>query len=386
MNKLIDSWIRWFKRSLHRLDKGELFYTSPSFGKEELRSNRRSCRRLSQYFFLLLTIAIVSACAGNLTNQNQLSNSSTASPDCRLVSHVMGETCIPREPKRIVTVNIVTLSNALALGIQPIGSTIPTTFSEAPDLYLKDKVQEIEIIPTSGGEINLERILLLEPDLIVGPSHSNTRSVYPRLSQIAPTVLFPFEEISYQWKPSFFKIADLFDKTDVAERLMNNYYRRIEDLREKIDNNFCPTSLEQDSTKDCHQQLRVLYISKVDSDSFAVPDKDSFPRMILDDIGFQTDNLSSTSFSIEYLPQLESDILFIGAIQTDEYGLSDLRELEQVQEMPLWNQLKVVQKNRAYVVNRAAWWGGNILAAHSVINDLYKYLVNDQEQENSTES
>ena len=125
----------------------------------------------------------------------------------------MGETCIPREPKRIVIIGIGALSNALALGIQPIGATVPNTFSEAPDLYLKSKIQGIEIIPTGGSGFNLERILLLEPDLIVSVSHSNTRSLYPKLSQIAPTVLLPFEEISYDWKQYFYEIATLFDKT-----------------------------------------------------------------------------------------------------------------------------------------------------------------------------
>lgn len=358
----------------------------PYLTKGGLRGVKKRGKRTNQCLLLLLTIAIVSACTSTTTNQNQPRDSQTAPTDCRLVSHVMGETCIPMEPKRIAIINIATLSNALALSIQPTGAIIPHTFSEAPDLYLKDKIQGIEIIPVGGSGVDLERTLLLEPDLIVSPSWSSVNSLYPQLSQIAPTIVLPYREISYDWKQHFYEIADLFNKTELAEQLMNDYYLRIEDLKQKIDDDFCPTSLKHASSKDCHQQLRVLYVDGIDSGGFSIPDKDSFPGSILDDMGFQTYGSSSTSFSIEYLPQLESDILFIGAIQTDEYGLSNLQELDRVREMPLWKQLDVVQKDRVYVVNRVAWWGGNILAAHSVIDDLYKYLVSDQEQETSPES
>ncbi|MGV2831525.1 iron-siderophore ABC transporter substrate-binding protein [Myxosarcina sp. GI1(2024)] len=330
-------------------------------------------RSISLLFLAVITFVLVLSCTHS--NRESEINSQALPKDCVVIQHVMGETCIPQEPKRIVTLNIAVLSNALALGIQPIGATIPYTFSEAPDLYLKDKIQGIEIIPVDGYQVNLEKVLLLEPDLIVSPSTSETRSVYPQISQIAPTVLLPFQEISGDWKQHFFEIAVLFDKIELAEELMNEYYLRIEDLKQKIDDDFCPTSLKQASIKDCHQQLRVLFVEGIELGSFDVRGRGSFPGSILDDMGFQTHESASTSFSIEYWPQLESDILFIGTIQTDEYGISDLQELAQVREMPLWNQLEAVQKDRVYVVNRSVWYGSNILAAYAALDDIERSLL-----------
>jgi len=36
----------------------------------------------------------------------------------------MGETCVPKTPQRLVALGPETLGNAIALGIQPIGSTL----------------------------------------------------------------------------------------------------------------------------------------------------------------------------------------------------------------------------------------------------------------------
>ncbi len=43
--------------------------------------------------------------------------------ECHSFQHVMGETCIPTAPKRIITLSALTLNNALLLGVKPLGST-----------------------------------------------------------------------------------------------------------------------------------------------------------------------------------------------------------------------------------------------------------------------
>ena len=49
------------------------------------------------------------------------SNSSIV--ECHNIQHIMGETCVPTEPKRVVTLSAPTLNNVLALAVKPVGST-----------------------------------------------------------------------------------------------------------------------------------------------------------------------------------------------------------------------------------------------------------------------
>lgn len=103
--------------------------------------------------------------------------------ECRVVQHVLGETCIPANPQRIVTLSIPTLGHALSLGVKPIGSTYINDKYFLP--YLENKLDGINTV--GSDRPNLERLLSLKPDLIVGLDWEE--SIYPLLSKIAPTVL-----------------------------------------------------------------------------------------------------------------------------------------------------------------------------------------------------
>ena len=76
-------------------------------------------------------------------------------------------------------------------------------------------------------------------------------------------------------------------------------------------------------------------------------------------------------FSEEKLPDAGGDVILLAA-----YYDSDRAYLNHIVEKPFWKQLKAVQRNRVYVVDAETWRGGNLLAAHAIIDDLYKYLVN----------
>lgn len=106
--------------------------------------------------------------------------------------------------------------------------------------------------------------------------------------------------------------------------------------------------------------------------------KNSFAGSILDDAGLQrppSQNLTAPygyiRFSQEELEKVDGDVLFIMT-----FSDNDEQTLKQLQQKPLWRQLKAVQQNRVYLVNQSIWEGGNLLAADAVIDDLYRYLVN----------
>ncbi|GJD15214.1 hypothetical protein RIVM261_001700 [Rivularia sp. IAM M-261] len=75
--------------------------------------------------------------------------------------------------------------------------------------------------------------------------------------------------------------------------------------------------------------------------------------------------------SSERLEEINADVLFILIIRE-----RDRKNLEKLQEKPLWKKLRDVRQRQVYTVDALNWFGSNLLAADAVIDDLYKYLVN----------
>lgn len=102
----------------------------------------------------------------------------------------------------------------------------------------------------------------------------------------------------------------------------------------------------------------------------------SFAGGILHELGFLNPLFTDSGdndlpISEEILPTIDSDILFVAPLKKDDRSV-----IEKLQQKPLWSKVKAVQNNQVYVVDFSVWRGLNIFAAHEVLNDLEKYLVN----------
>jgi iron complex transport system substrate-binding protein len=113
--------------------------------------------------------ATANAATTTETTANQLqqssSNSSTDQP--RIINHTMGQTEITGTPERIVTLYSVFTGDVRALGVQPIGSVQHDWINgwlTPIGLSLSDNVTDVG----TQAEPNLETILQLQPDLIIG--------------------------------------------------------------------------------------------------------------------------------------------------------------------------------------------------------------------------
>ena len=175
-----------------------------------------------------MALTLVFAC-------HQMSNKIAISPvsspaNCRIVQHTMGETCVPLNPQRIITLDFNSLAAVLALDIKPIATWI-TTEIEADFPYFEGKTNGVEIVRGSSGQINLEKLLLLRPDLIIMVSHPWFEGIYQQLTWIAPTIVLPWIETRGDWKHHLKETARVFEKDIVADSLMEDYYRRVEQLK-----------------------------------------------------------------------------------------------------------------------------------------------------------
>lgn len=303
----------------------------------------------------ILGLALVTACYySSIPNIPSREQSTT---ECRVVRYMFKETCVPANPQRIVTLSIPTLSNVLLLGIKPIGSNrINSSQYFLP--YLTNKLDGINSL--GGDQPNLERMLLLKPDLILGLNWEKT--IYPLLSKIAPTVLDNWGGTD-TWREHFNLVAEVLGRQERQQEAWKNYYQRIEELKTALGDRYK------------NKEISLIFLSPGVIFSEA---KSSFPDSIFKDIGLQRSKAQDVIvpytqlyISIEELEKADGDILFIGTFSAD-----DQKFLEKLKQNPLWKKLRAVKQNRVYSIDYMTWRGGNLLAANAVIDDLYKYLVN----------
>ena len=320
------------------------------------------CRLL---IIAILTFAFVSACRGNSPQQTSSQANNTSTEAFRVVDHALGKTKVPINPQRVIVLNRG-LDTALSLGVKPVG----TVRLRSDNDYLENKVEEVESIGSSNSP-NLEAIVALKPDLILGTT--NDRDIYKLLSQIAPTVLAEVET-SGDWKKMLNKYAEALGKTDQAEKLMADYQARIEEFQARMGDRLKETEI---SIVNVRQNRIRVYL------------EDSFPGTIVADTGLPRPPAQAnakTPFAIEINNELfhlaDGGVIFIWT-SGDGTGKKAFQkaqtEWEQLKTDPLWYKLNAVQQNKVYEVP-GYWIGAGPIAANLVLDDLFKYLVEQQGQ------
>ncbi|MBC6436471.1 iron-siderophore ABC transporter substrate-binding protein [Nostoc sp. HG1] len=282
--------------------------------------------------------------------------------ECRIIKHELGESCIPLHPQRIIVTDQESLEVLVALGLKPIAATTANRVgNKAP--ILKGKIDNI-IDLGKESQPNLEQIVKLHPDLIVGFSWSSQN--YQLFSQIAPTVSIEYKENG--WKETLLQVAKLVDKAQEAEKLLAAYQQRIENLSLIFAQKFQ------------NKEISVMrFYTTIEFTQFL--NQLSFPVAILEDLKLSIPlaqrqvsigaSASYSNVSLERVDLLESDAMFIALDPGSE------ENFQTYQNSPLWQTLNVAKNNQVYTVDSGYWIFGNILSANAILDDLVKYLVEE---------
>lgn len=284
--------------------------------------------------------------------------------DTRIIHHAMGTTRITGTPRRIVVLTNEATDSILALGVKPIGAVQSWTGTPYYD-YIQAELLEV---PTVGDELqpNLERIVSLQPDLIIG-SKLRQRRVYEQLSAIAPTVFS--ETIGATWKENLRLYAEALNREAEAEAVLTKWDQRIADFRTKMGNRLAQ---EVSLVRFLPDAVRIYY-------------QGSFPGQILEDVGLNRPSTQdkedfADEISIEQIAAVEGDILFYFT-----FASNDRNEIDQATGVeqqwlnhPLWQKLEVVQNGNAHAVSDVIWTtAGGVQAANLLLDDLYTYFEID---------
>ncbi|MCQ3978187.1 MAG: hypothetical protein DPW09_32580 [Anaerolineae bacterium] len=284
--------------------------------------------------------------------------SATQATSTRLIQHAMGETEVPANPQRVVTLDMAELDTVLTLGLKPVGSV--TIFGDGvfPD-YLQNQTEGIEVVGVIASP-NLEKIKALHPDLILG-NKIRDEAIYPLLSEIAPTVFA--EQLGAAWQDNFRLYAEALGKQAEAEQIMTAYEQRLANLRTQLG--------------DRADRLEISMVRFIEGGTVRIYHRSSFIGVILDDAGLQrpvSQQLQDevwTEVNKELIADMDGDVIFYGV-----YGPPEDSLLADYQADPLWAHLKAVQNGQVYPVPDDYWYTSvGFTAANRVIDDLEAYLL-----------
>ena len=317
-------------------------------------------RILKLLIMMVMAIAITIGCSNNLSKQTNSKSASLSTQEYRLVKDAIARIKVPINSQRLVTLHGTALESVLALGKKPVGTTLNGDRDRQPD-FLSKQLDNVEIIG-SFSEPNLEKVLLLKPDLILD---LDTASIYSQLSQIAPTIVSEYNP-SNSWQPSLKLYAEALGKLEIAEKIIANYYIRLEQFKAAMNKKGEPITVS---------------VVRIYPQGITVYQSDSFSGAILKDAGLSRPPLQRQGggqelISQELISKADADIIFYWTYGDDYHSKEDRiqNSLEQLQSDPLWQQLNAVKQGKAYQVPDY-WIGYGPLAANAVIDDLYKYIL-----------
>lgn len=315
-----------------------------------------SLRHLCFLLLGLLAVTLMSACS--TVNDTHRTSHKPQGENCRVVQHTMGETCIPRNPQRVVSLSQDIYIDSLKLGV-PCIATVSVPGFPYPK-YLQGNVEQLESVG-SYNAVNLEKILRLKPDLIL--ARPELENIYQELSHIAPTVVLNQPFPPPPWQEGLKELAQVLDKEEAGKRLINDYWHRVEKLKQALGER--------------RHNLKVSIANTASEFGIWSYGAKHHTGGILEDIGLQRPESQRGDFfyveniSIENISDIDGDILFFVSWERED----DKKTLEKLKQSPLWAQLDVVQRGQVHLVGMH-WHNSDILAINAILDDLEKYLVN----------
>jgi iron complex transport system substrate-binding protein len=254
--------------------------------------------------------------------------------ETRMIEHFMGETEIPVNPERIIALSYT--GQVIALGVKPVG--VLTNMLD--DVYLQDHLQGVEDI---GNEVNLEKILELNPDVIIA-SDSEEKS-YDQLTKIAPTILIPWMEQDVNGHLN--SVAEILGKEKEAEEWLAAFDKKAAEGQEKIEE-----AIGEDTVAIYRIRKGRFQIYGPRNIGHALYNALELnpPKLVKEAIE-NDGKFHSNEISLEVLPEYSADHIFVMVEDEEETK----KQFEEIQSSAIWSNLPAVKNGNVYFVGKQEW-------------------------------
>lgn len=271
---------------------------------------------------------IVTSCAAAVITSALVACGSASQPDAGsssqaqtvTIAHKFGETKVPVDPKRVVTVGWTDQDFVLPFGVVPVSTR---EFSENyDDLPWVTAATDGKGLPTWGSdEIDFEAIAAQQPDVIFAIYETIDQETYDRLSQIAPTVIqsADYADEETPWDVQLLTTGTALGKESEAKDIVGEVQGRIDEAKR--------------NNPDFAGKTLVVDFGPESGGHYLLGEKDP-RRSLFTSLGFATQDVVG-DVSEEKLGLLDRDVLFVNGATKDQMSGS-----------PAFSRLGVVRDDR----------------------------------------
>ena len=283
------------------------------------------------------------------------------------VNHLQGTTVVPKNPKRVVVMDIGVLDSLDYLDIHP--EMLATCSSYLPKYIDKYKDNTVDIGQMKN--VDIEKINATKPDLIIISGRQS--SYYKQLSEIAPTIDLSIDNNDYlvSFENKMRILGEIFDKEDMVTN-------RLFGIKSKID------TIRTDSRNKNKYGLLVLTTGN-SLHAYGPGMRYSF---VFDVFGLQTvvnkdrneDTKSPGGKTISYEYILETNPDYIMVIDRD-FSVNLGESAKRLFDNDLIKKTKAYQTNNIYYLDSDIWYlsGGGLESIDIMMDDISNILNNQGE-------
>lgn len=252
--------------------------------------------------------------------------------ETRTIKYLDKEYTVAAKADRIViTGSMESMEDSLVLGVNPIGAI--SVGGKFPEMFAPVTSQAQSI--GEKTQPNLETILSLKPDVILGSSKFPPE-VAQKLGKIAPT--FPVSHISTNWEANLLLLGELTGKQEEAQKALQSYKDEAAAAKAKLG----------EALKD--KKVVVIRIRQGDINIY--PEKVFFNPSLYTDLGLAVPAEVKAAkaqeiVSLEKFSELNPDYLFV-QFSPDE-NKDNPKALDDLQKNPIWQSITAVKNGKVFV-------------------------------------
>ncbi|MEK3973636.1 MULTISPECIES: iron-hydroxamate ABC transporter substrate-binding protein [unclassified Psychrobacillus] len=302
--------------------------------------------------FLILLILTLAACnSDESSNTDANSNNDKNETDTITYESEEGPIEVPANPKRVVVVSTYA-GNVASLGVNIVGVDAWAKSNPQFNEYFAD-VEEI-------SEENLEKIIELDPDLIIGLS---TAQNLDKLKEIAPTVTFTYGKVDYLEQQ--LEIGKLLNKEKEAQEWIDDFKERAQKAGEEI-----KAKIGEDAT--------VSVIENFDKQIYVFGDNWGRGTEIL----YQEMNLAMPkkvqemalkdgyyALSLEVLPEYAGDYIIFSKVSTQDNSF---------QETDVYKNIPAVKNGRVFEANAEEFYFNDPISLDNQLEFFKEQFLNSK--------
>ncbi|WP_412674979.1 ABC transporter substrate-binding protein [Aneurinibacillus aneurinilyticus] len=268
----------------------------------------------------------------------------------RTITHLKGDTLVEAKPVKIAVPYIAFVDYLAVLDEYPVAAQgVETISRNFPNLSKRLAGKDILDL---GMQVDLEKLLATQPDIIIAAD--DMKDQYEKLSQIAPTVIFPQAD---DWRETLRQIAEVIGKEDKASNVLAEFDRKSAEYKEKL------------AFRSEESVMFAMYSGKEQFLTWNDGRFDPFYK----GLGLKSMDGAATGgqVSLESLAALNPDHLFI--INNWQNPIQG-GVVESLKDSKVWNSMNAVKNNHVYELADPSLPGPLALAKINGIEEIMKAL------------